>query len=707
MKQTTVRILLPLMVLIMVLAAGCASYIEEGGKAVIIASSEAFKNFSGEYENTAYFKKHKPKTIAVLPFQDLEQKLYSIDFNEEDPAGIVRRGMYNHISSLPFKDLEIFQTDRRLKNAGISDTRDVDRMIKENPKKLKSILGVDAVVSGQVTHFDRIFVGIYSQVAVGCKVRMWDLKTGNLLWQADHISRAHAGGISLSPVGLALATVAAVWNLQGTAMLSQTDELFREIVSTVDVPESALALQSPPPRIDMVAAINSGKPLTLGEKAAFRVIGDPGCSAYVDLGDFKSTIPLAPVSPSVKEALRVEVLDAIKKNYRDTGHELTPGLIAAVEKELASREIYEGHYSIEPGEQAYGLIAKAYLIDAGGGQATAIDAAHLVDIDALPPVVTTGVSATSLDGKIKLVWTSNAEADLRGYEIWTSPTPLSGYTAALKTERNEALIGGLPNFTRLYVQVRAVDKAANSGPFSSPVEGVPLPEPGLYDLPQPGPVLGGAIAGKVLLTADKNPYTVLSNLDVSPGGGLYLEPGVILEFAPDTVLAVSGGNLLAYGSRDKPIYFRPKSSRGEPGAWQGVVLDGAARAVMRNVVIDDAATGLSILNSAPTISALRVNGSSQAGLVLGDGARPNITCSVFNANKGQGGVVIDGEGLAPVIRNNVFDNNDPFQVQSYSPLQIDLKGNYWGRPTPVADWFLGNVVWDPALTAPPQPCPAD
>ena len=59
---------------------------------------------------------------------------------------------------------------------------------------------------------------------------------------------------------------------------------------------------------------------------------------------------------------------------------------------------------------------------------------------------------------------------------------------------------------------------------------------------------------------------------------------------------------------------------------------------------------------------------------------------------------------APVIRNNVFERNDPFQVQSYSPLEIDLTQNYWGRPIPDTDWFLGNVVWEPALTEPP-PCP--
>jgi hypothetical protein len=104
-------------------------------------------------------------------------------------------------------------------------------------------------------------------------------------------------------------------------------------------------------KIDLFAVMNSQVPYTLGKKAAFRVIGDPGCSAYVDLGDFKSGIDLEPVSAGVKAALGAEVIAAIKANYSETGHELTPDLLAAVEKELASREIYEGHYVVGPGKR--------------------------------------------------------------------------------------------------------------------------------------------------------------------------------------------------------------------------------------------------------------------------------------------------------------------------------------------------------------------
>ena len=692
--------------LVWALPLGCAYHLEEGGKAVILASSEAFKNFSGEYENTSHFEEYKPKRIAVLPFQDLEQKLYSIDFDSDDPAGIVRRGLYNHIASLPFEDVELFQVDRLLKNAGLTDSRQIDALIADNPKKLRSILGADAAVTGVVTHFDRIFAGIYSQVAVGCEVKMWDLNTGRLLWRANHVSRAHAGGLSVSPVGLVMATFASVWNLRGTELLSQTDELFREIVSTMAVPESALAGRTPPPRIDLFAVMNADKPFTLGQKAAFRIIGDPGCTAYVDLGDFQSSIELAPVSSAVRGALRADVLEAIRENYEQTGHVLTPELMSAVQRELDSRQIYEGPYTVEAGQEAYGLTAKAYLVNAAGVQASTIDAAHFVDVDSRPPPAVDEVSPVALDGKVKIHWKPSGENDLAGYQLWRSDTPLSGYRLAAETEKNEAVLPDQPNFERFYVRIRALDRAGNEGPLGAPAEAVALPDPDLYRLPQPGPLLGGAVTGRVLLTAEKSPFSVMSDLVISEGARVYMEPGVKLRFAPDVSLQVTKGDLLAYGRAAKPIRFSGGSGQSGPGAWKGLVFKEGRQILLRHVQIENAQVGIHIADTAPTLQATRISGSSQAGLVLDNGAKPDMTCSVLEHNEGQGGIVIQGEGLAPRIRYNVFVDNDPFQVQSYTPLQVDLTQNYWGETAPRGEGFLGNIRWQPALAGAPERCAA-
>ena len=271
MKHWQLKLFIFLLLVVFPIFIGC-THVSKDKSTVVIATSEAFKKFTGEFENTAYFKKHKPVSLAVLPFLYPKGESYFIELDAENPGGIVRRGMYNHIASLPFKDTELFDIDKRLKNAGLTDIRKINDVIAKNPRKLKSILGVDAVVSGEVTHFDRIFLGIYSQVAVGCEVNMWDLKSGKLLWRAKQVSRAHSGGLSLNPIGLAMSTVASLWNLRKTELLSQTDELFREIISTIELPKSFRFAQEPPPKIDLFAVVNTGKPFTAGKKSAFLTI---------------------------------------------------------------------------------------------------------------------------------------------------------------------------------------------------------------------------------------------------------------------------------------------------------------------------------------------------------------------------------------------------------------------------------------------------
>jgi len=386
----------------MIFFMGCAHSGSENEMA-IIATSEAFKLFEGEYENTAYFKKYKPVSIAVLPFSSQKGKKL-VEIEGVSAVDIVRRGMYNHISSLPFKDLELYDVNRLLHNAGLNDSEKIQNIIKNDPKNLKSILGVDAVIAGDVTDFKRVFLGIYSQVAVGCEVKMWDLNKGDLLWRAKNVSRAHGGGVSLSPVGLAMSAVASVWNLRKSGMFNQTDELFREIVSTIELPESDMVSREPGPVLDLFSCMNANKIFTAGSKVAFRVIGDPHCTAYVDIGDFKREIALVPVSKEIKQSLQEEVLSSIRKNYSATGHNLTPELLNAVKKGIASREIYEGHYTVEPGEESYGLMAKAYLVKPSGSRTTELDVFNTLDIDALSPGIPSNISSESLDGKLKISW---------------------------------------------------------------------------------------------------------------------------------------------------------------------------------------------------------------------------------------------------------------------------------------------------------------
>jgi len=101
--------------------------------------------FKGTYKVDPYMEKHMPRTID--------------ESRSQKGAEAVRRGFYNHLSSLPYKDMELFRIDHLLRKAGLGDPVDVHKI---PPEKFKEILNVDAVIFGTISNFDKFFAGIYS-----------------------------------------------------------------------------------------------------------------------------------------------------------------------------------------------------------------------------------------------------------------------------------------------------------------------------------------------------------------------------------------------------------------------------------------------------------------------------------------------------------------------------------------------------------------
>src|SRR4030065_496633 len=128
-----------------------------------IITPEIRSLFGGEYKIDPYMKEHVPRSVAVLPFVDLSQSKEGFE--------VMRRGFYNHFSSLPFRDMELYKVNDLLKKHNLTDPAIIS---KTSPQELGKILGVDAVVFGEISDFDKLFLVMYSQVAAGAKIRMYD-----------------------------------------------------------------------------------------------------------------------------------------------------------------------------------------------------------------------------------------------------------------------------------------------------------------------------------------------------------------------------------------------------------------------------------------------------------------------------------------------------------------------------------------------------
>jgi hypothetical protein len=177
--------------------------------------------------NKAVTRNSYPRSIAVLPFGNQTEVEGVEDF--------VRVTFYSHLSAHPYKDIELQLVDQKLRRSKITD---YEKLRKTSVKNLGRILGCDAVVFGEVIEFEKIFAGIYSQMAVGLSFSIWDTRTGREIWVDEHIERHHEGGIPLTLTDIPLITLRSGMVLREDAKIQAVDELSRLLTSRIPVPKN-------------------------------------------------------------------------------------------------------------------------------------------------------------------------------------------------------------------------------------------------------------------------------------------------------------------------------------------------------------------------------------------------------------------------------------------------------------------------------------
>jgi hypothetical protein len=173
--------------------------------------------------------RNPPKSIAILPFGNQTEV--------EDLDEFVRTTFYSHITPHAYKDIELHEVDRKLKRYNLLN---YEKLSHVSAKRLGRILRCDAVVIGEVTEFQRVYAGIYSQMAVGASITIWDTRSGKKLWSDKHVTRHHEGGIPLAITDLAMISIRSGLNLRDSEKVKTVDELSRYLISRVPVPDPYL-----------------------------------------------------------------------------------------------------------------------------------------------------------------------------------------------------------------------------------------------------------------------------------------------------------------------------------------------------------------------------------------------------------------------------------------------------------------------------------
>jgi hypothetical protein len=168
-------------------------------------------------------------SMAVLPFMDKT--------GTNGMAKMIRDAFYGHLSVRRYRDIELHVVDSILEARDLSDPE----VLYNLPiKELGRILDSDALVVGEITTYQKLFLGVYSQMAVGATITIWDSRSGQIVWSDRYVARLHEGGIPFSLFEIPLISFRSGYNLREKVKMRTVDELSRYLTGRIPEPASAL-----------------------------------------------------------------------------------------------------------------------------------------------------------------------------------------------------------------------------------------------------------------------------------------------------------------------------------------------------------------------------------------------------------------------------------------------------------------------------------
>ncbi|PYO00061.1 MAG: hypothetical protein DMD91_11340 [Candidatus Rokuibacteriota bacterium] len=588
--------------------------------------------------DSAGARKELPRTIAVLPLVPPAK-------DREEPARIVGRTLYGSLAATPYDVLKPQVVEERLVRASLGDPRVAAA---KDASELARILGVDGIVYGELTHWDRIFVGIYAQVASGAHIRLVNARTGQTLFERNEVRRSHAGGLATDPVSAAIQIAQSALKLREIELIRASDDLVRALVK--DLPTPPILEARRPPAFSYVASDAAGRLLKLGDTVAVLAEGQPGA-----IGSFD-------IVPLVKNLAMEETREGV----------------------------YVGRYQIKPGENAAQAFVVARIADRGGRVSEREDVLGNFTVDTLPPATPARLSVSLKDRTIEVSWERNSESDLAGYHVYRSDSALTGFQMIASPEaplHHES-------FDRLaFYRVAAVDRAGNESPPSPSVA-----------LPVLASSLTGVIDHTSYLLPSQSPYVIESTVTIDAGATLHILPGVTVRFAPGADgIVVKDGALIARGAVDQVIVFTSASARPLPGDFKVAVqmrTKAGPTSLLERIKIEHAAVGVRVGSGSVEVLSADISENLQAGVEVLDTGVLKLSESRIAGHRGGGGVTVQGFGQVLLRRNHISDNG--WAVVNYSRNPVDARENWWGTASPPESLFVGDVDRADPLTVEPS-----
>ncbi len=197
-------------------------------------------------ELTSDYWREPPERIAVLPFTDRGSAQYVVDkiplsFRDEEQradwawtdANRLRRSLIGYLAQREFVPVNSIQIDAVLADHGITDEAKLMRM---DPRRFREWLGADAVIYGEVVHYEAYYAFLIAAWRVGTWMRMVSTHDGRELMAV----RGSRFEVDLRPAltleDIAINSALALLQLRDVVLARAEDEVCREVV--LRIPES-------------------------------------------------------------------------------------------------------------------------------------------------------------------------------------------------------------------------------------------------------------------------------------------------------------------------------------------------------------------------------------------------------------------------------------------------------------------------------------
>ncbi len=237
-------------------------------------------------EPTVLEEEKLPHKVAILPFVNRT--------SNPEASSIVRKMFYNFFSSLNYLDLEPFVIDDNLKRNGLYDSIMSGDAI--SAARLGQVLGVDAVIYGEVLGLGKTYALVYSDNTAGLSARMVRADSERTIWELEHTIHIQDGDVPLSLTGLAATIVKTAISHQKASHLQAAAELCMKMVATIPDRE---AVTEPPPRIIALVHNAGGKLLRPGDLLKVAMIGEKNKKASWSIPPLVKNLPLKEKEPGV------------------------------------------------------------------------------------------------------------------------------------------------------------------------------------------------------------------------------------------------------------------------------------------------------------------------------------------------------------------------------------------------------------------------